>query len=81
MPISTIRPSLTTNLETRYSTQHIGGAFDAFTLNYGDFGLLERIWTKAGFVAALAEGLGLLGAKTYVDSLYRQGLDETKYKP
>ena len=28
MPLPNLRPSLTTNIETRYDTQHAGGAFD-----------------------------------------------------
>ena len=84
MPAQTVRESLKTDLESRYSTQRVGGAFDATsagTMGLGDMGIQERTWTKAGFVKAIDEGLGLNGTKQYDRSLMRQGFDNRKYKP
>lgn len=89
MPASTPRPSIDTDLESRYATQRAGGAFDAKeagTLGLGDMGIQERIWTKQGFQTAAGENLGMGpggggGTKSYDKSLMRQGFNNRKYKP
>jgi hypothetical protein len=75
------RESLTTDLETRYSNQKAGGAFDAKKPTPGEtFGSQEKIWTKGGFINANEEGLGLAGAKQYTKSMYLTGFNNKKYK-
>ena len=74
------RQSLNTDLETRYKTQHVGGAFDAKGPQPDVLGIQEKTWTKKGFGKSGDEGLGLAGSKTYDKSLYRQGFDGRKYK-
>jgi len=80
MPIPTDRPSLNTDLETRYKTQHAGGAFDAKGPQPDVLGIQEKTWTKKGFGNAGDEGLGLAGTKTYDKSLMLQGFNNKKYK-
>lgn len=51
----TERPSIDTNLEQRYTNQHVGSAYDAKSIrNWGSHAPLEnssqsRRWTKPGF--------------------------------
>lgn len=83
MPIPINRPSLNKSLVERYSTQHIGGAFDASGPNQPDtFGWLEKEWTVPGFVGADKEKLGLGGRKKYNQSEGNAGLNtKHKYSP
>jgi hypothetical protein len=81
MPTPTDRPSLSKDLETRYASQHTGGAFDSKALGTGvDFGLQEKFWTKAGFPAPQEERLGFGGTKQWTQTRYRQGFSDRKYK-
>lgn len=89
MPISTERPSIKTDLLSRYANQHCGGAFEvkaAITngghesLNKASPGSIQSaFWTAAGFKTRMALMITELKAKAlnFVDS---QGLDNRKYK-
>lgn len=74
------RPSLTTNLETRYNSQKVGGSYDAKGPTPDEiFGIQEKYWTVSGFARGGNEGLGVNGSKQIESSLYRQGLDNRRY--
>ncbi len=84
------RQSLTTDLQSRYLTQHAGGAFEVKeaettgkheSLSKAPPGSLQSsIWTPAGFKTRMSLLLTEFKAKAlnFVDS---QGLDNRKYKP
>lgn len=80
MPTPVNRESLNKSLEERYKTQKVGGAFDAKKATPDIFGQLEKNWTKAGFVKAGEEGLGIEGTQSKKGSLYIQGFSNKKYK-
>lgn len=78
MPNPTPRPSLTTTLVDRFSTQHTGGAF-----NSKDAGVVPT----DDFNNEFSDGFTLRAdnASNYdmpkKDSSFLQGFDNTKYKP
>lgn len=78
MPTPSQRPSLNTDLESRYNNQTVGSAFDAKRFDTGDFGIQEKLWTRPGFVPN--EELGLGGKKTYDKSTFLKGFSSKKYK-
>jgi hypothetical protein len=80
MPTPVNRESLNKSLEERYKTQKVGGAFDAKKATPDIFGDLEKKWTKAGFVNAGDEKLGIEGTQSKKGSLYIQGFSNKKYK-
>jgi hypothetical protein len=80
------RQSLNISLAERYSSQHVGGAYDAKGPQPDVLGIQETFWTKKGFVAAIGEKLGTGGTKKIEQSLYRQSgvinqFNNNKYKP
>lgn len=89
MPIPTERPSIKTDLLSRYANQRCGGAFEVKdavidggheSLNKATPGSMQSaFWTPAGFKTKMALMITELKAKAlnFVDS---QGLDNRKYK-
>jgi len=74
MPIPVERPSITTNLETRYKNQRAGGAFDAKLIPNA---LVD------GFSNEFANGFTKGGQNTNLpkkDSIFLSGLNTQKYK-
>ncbi len=74
------RKSLVLNLEQRYLTQPVGGAYDAKKGTPDIFGIQEKFWTSPGFAGKGEEGLGTKGRKSIEQSLCRQGFTNIKYK-
>ena len=75
------RPSTQTDLASRYASQTVGGAYNAKEVKNQpiDFGLQETLWTSPGFKGeGENKGLGA-GKRDIQSSLYRQGLDTTRY--
>ena len=84
------RPSLQTDLASRYANQKVGGAFDAKDIETegghsslskaGNSSIQSGIWTPSGFKTKMSLMMTELKAKAlnFVDS---QGLDNRKYKP
>jgi len=86
MPIPTERPSIKTDLASRYATQPAGGAFNAKEVKEQpiDFGLNEKKYeTDAGWPEQTQGVSNFKGANvvpyTEISSM-ASGLDTTKYK-
>lgn len=85
MPIPTPRPSLTTDLATRYATQRVGGAFnDRDIIETGVDGLFASYqaiqFQKAnGFLTRVQQGVSDFKADGKDLSYYVQGLNTTPY--
>lgn len=78
MPTQSSRPSLKTDILSRFENQRVGSAFDAKNHTGGDFGHQEKLWTKPGFVKN--EELGTGGRNKLEQSLFLQGFTNQKYK-
>ena len=87
MPTPTERPSLTTDLATRYATQREGGAFDAKTagtatappsLQSQQFENTSQFVVKEPLLTTEFKGADNPNYKEI--SAYAQGLDTRKYK-
>jgi len=80
------RPSLNTNLENRYNTQRVGGAFDAKSImnDGGSQPLInssqEAEFTKPGFQTKLPHGTSQFKNDGLGLSKYVKGLDTRRYK-
>ena len=86
------RPSLNKNLESRYETQPVGGAYDAKnivtqgsnTVSLGGSTYDTNYTVTKGFKTKMATGVTELkdaaGANSKQISLYMQGFNNKKYK-
>ena len=84
MPTQSSRPSLKTDLLSRYKNQTVGSAYDAKVFNANPMGLQEQLWTSSGFVTfedkRKHEKLGFGGTKKYDQSAFLKGFTSEKYK-
>ena len=85
MPIPTPRPSLTTDLATRYATQRVGGAFnDRDIITVGEVALFASYQGTtfqkiSGFLTKAKLGVSEFKADGKDLSFYVKGLNTTKY--
>jgi hypothetical protein len=85
MPIPTPRPSLTTDLATRYATQRVGGAFnDKNIIESGVDALFAsfqsaQFQTKNGFLTKVQQGVSDFKGEGKDLSIYVQGLSVVPY--
>ncbi len=85
MPIQIPRPSLKTSLSDRYTTQHVGGAFNAESIDVEGFNALFASYQSRTF--QIYNGFDMAVKPLVSDfkndggdmSFYVQGLDTTKY--
>jgi len=85
MPTPVSRPSLTTDLSSRYATQKVGGAFDAKNIIEGGvapaFASLQGVQfqVKNGFLTEEPQNISNFKNDGGDLSIYAQGLNTTKY--
>ena len=83
------RPSLTTNLEQKYKTEHVGGSFDAKSITTDGkhspiLGSIQSArYTKAGFKTKMLDGQTELyeaqGTTSKESSIYMKGFSNVRY--
>jgi len=85
MPNPIQRPSLTTDLATRYATQNVGGAYDARDIIEAGVDPLQASYqgqqfqNQNGFLTEVQQGVSDFKGDGNDLSQYVQGLDTTKY--